>query len=119
MGADLFGEGVEIGEVGGGDDDVGDAGAVGSKELFANAADGEDFATEGDFSGHADVGADGGLGEGAGEGDDEGESGAGAIFGDGAFGDVDVDVVVEGFAVALVEAHPGGGGEGAFLHDFA
>ena len=120
VGGDFF----KVAAVAGGEEDAGDTGAGGGEDFFFDAADGHDFAAEGDFAGHGGGGRDGLAIEEGIDGDEHGEAGGGAVLGDGAGGDVDVDVgfFVEG--VGEVEASGVGleiaeGGAGGFLHDVA
>jgi hypothetical protein len=107
-----------------GEDDLAETGAVSGEDLFLDAADGEDAAAEADFSGHGEVGAESSLGEEGGQGECEGETGAGAVFGGGSGGDMDVEVEpvevgevdLEVFGLGAEEAD---GGLGTFLHDVA
>ena len=70
---------------------------VRGQQLFLETADREDLAAQGDLAGHGDVATDFDLGEGRGERRGESNAGGGTVFGDSAFGDVDmeVDVAVE------------------------
>src|SRR6266481_4818307 len=98
--------------------------SVGGQEFFLDAADGENFAAQGDFAGHGDIAANGNFGEGADDGIANGDAGGGAILWDGAFGDVHVDIDVaveilgeaEGVGTRANEAH---GGLRGLLHDVA
>ena len=110
--------------IGVGDEDGGDACAEGGEGFFLEAADGEDRAAEADFAGHGEVVADGFAGVETCEGGEHGDACAGAVFGDGTCGDVDVDIVLaegaagdaEGVGAAADETH---GGLDGFLHDIA
>lgn len=120
--SDGLGKVVKVSFVLGGDDNVSDSGAVGGEEFFADASDGEDFAAEGDFAGHGEVGADGSFAECGDEGGEKGDTGGGPVFGDGAFGDVDVDIEAEFFGrveLLLVGAKIAHGGHGGLFHDIA
>src|SRR5262249_24021656 len=80
-----------------GQDDLEDAGAMRSQQLLLQAADGQYFAAKGDLTGHRDIAAHGNAAERAGDGGGHGDARGGAIFGDGAFGhvQVNVDIAVE------------------------
>src|ERR1700722_3334343 len=75
-----------------GKNNAAEAEAMRSQELFLHSADGQYFTTQGDFPGHANVAANGNAGKGADDGSAEGDARRGAVLGDGAFGDVHVDV---------------------------
>ena len=104
--------------------DCAQAHSVSGEKFFFYAADGENFAAQGDFAGHSEVAANGIAGERADDGGADGDAGGGAVFGDGAFGHVhvNVDVAIEIFGQAEVRgARPniGHGGLRGFLHDVA
>src|SRR5260370_2784946 len=65
---------------------------VGGKQLLFQAADGQHLAAQGDFTGHGYVAADRNPGERAADGGRDSDTGRGAIFGNRAFGNVQVDV---------------------------
>lgn len=122
--ADFFGDVFEVVDVFGGDDDVVDVCSVSGEDFFFESADLEHFAAQGHFAGHGEILSDGSLCESADHAGGEGNAGAGAVFGDSTFGDVDVDICVLVEVVGHLEGIAAGadvaqGGFGAFLHDFA
>src|SRR5208282_3980509 len=97
--------------------------SVSGQQLLLDPADGENLAAKGDFAGHGDVAAHGVLGEGADDGIADGDTRGGAVLGDGAFGDVHVDI--NGAVEILRQTQSGGArahiahrGLRRFLHDF-
>ena len=62
------------------------------EKFFLEAANGEDLAAEGDFSGHCQVAAHRNFAERAGDGGSNGDAGGGAVFGYGAFGNMDMEI---------------------------
>src|SRR4051812_36377328 len=107
-----------------GDQHGGDLGAVGGEDLLLEAADRQDAAAQGDLAGHGDGLADGDAEQGAGHGGGHGDAGARAVLGDGALGEVDVDVdlvleVVGQAERAGARAQVAHRGLRALLHDLA
>ena len=97
---------------------------LGRQDLFLDAADREDVAPEGDLSGHGHVPADLGVRAQGDEGRGDGHAGRRPVLGDGALGDMDVEIVLLEEPVVDAEfpgVGPGiaQGGLGGFLHDFA
>lgn len=105
-----------------GDDADVDTGTTGGERFFTDTTNREDTAAQGDFAGEADIGTDGALGEGGDEGEGHGGAGRGAVFGDGASGDMEMDIKLfktfggDEEAVGLT-AGIAEGGLGAFLHN--
>src|SRR5262249_37925031 len=98
--------------------------SVGSEQLFLDAADGENLAAQGDFSGHGDVAANWNASERTGNGSANGDTCGRAVLGNSAFRDVhvDVDVAVEILGQAELRgagAHVAHSGLRGFLHDIA
>lgn len=87
----MFGDFDEVFLIACGDDDVFCASAACGDDFFLDTADGEDVADEGDFSGHGKASGDGFLAEEGEDGGDNGDTSGGAIFGDSASGEVDVE----------------------------
>src|SRR5205814_2402297 len=73
------------------DDDFANAAAFRGEHFFLDAADGEDLAGQGDFAGHRQIAAHAAVGQHGKQRGCHRDSGAGAILGNGAGGDVDVD----------------------------
>src|SRR5258707_5132102 len=98
--------------------------SMGGEELFFYAADGQNLAAQGDFAGHGHVAAHGNFRERADDGVADGDAGGGTVLGDGAFGDVhvNIDVAVEILGQAEIvrtRANVAHGGLRGFLHDVA
>src|SRR5579862_5399299 len=98
--------------------------SVGGEEFFLDAADGENLAAQSDFTGHGHIAADGDAGEGADDGGADGDARGRAVLGNGAFGDmhVNINVAVEILGQAELvgaRAHVAHGGLRGFLHDVA
>ena len=74
------------------EDDLFDAGPLGCKDLFLDAAHGKHLSTQGDFAAHRQVLAHLSLGEGAGQRGEHGDASAWAVLGNRALGNVNVDV---------------------------
>src|ERR1700686_101493 len=98
--------------------------SMGGEEFFLDATDGQNLAAQRDFAGHGDIAAHGNSGKGADDGVADGDAGGRAVLGDGAFGNVyvNIDVAVEilgqaeGVGTRADVAH---GGLRGFLHDVA
>src|SRR5258706_2110887 len=95
--------------------------SMSGKELLFDAADGENFATKRDFAGHGDVAAHRNFREGAYDGVADGDAGGRAVFRDGAFRNVhvDIDIAVEIFRQAegvRPRTNVAHGGLRGFLH---
>src|SRR5450432_3261333 len=68
--------------------------SVGRQKFFFDAADGQDLAAKGNFSGHGDVTAHRDARQGADDGVANRDAGGRAVLGDSAFGDVHVNIDV-------------------------
>ena len=104
------------------EEDLLDPELTGSKDLFFESADGEDFAGEGDLSGHSSIASDFASGVGTGECGGHGDTGGWAVFRYGAFRKVDVGVecLIEVFGEPEcfgAASDVGIGGLGRFFHD--
>lgn len=88
----LLGDLIEVLLVLAGQDEGSYAGSVGGEHFLFESADGEDFAAQGDLARHRYFAADFSAREGGYESGGEGDACRGAILGDSACGDVDVDV---------------------------
>ena len=106
-----------------GNHDARDARPLGAEDLFLEPADRQDPPGNGDLTRHGDVVADGPPRQRRDHGRGHRDSGRGPVLGDGARGNVDVDVAVE---VLLLDAEPcgvgtrvGPGGARGLFHDVA
>ena len=68
-----------------------------ASKFFFQSADGQNFAAQSDFAGHGDIAAHGNLAERAGNRRGDGDAGRRAVFGNGAFRHVhvNIDVAIE------------------------
>src|ERR1700682_2227003 len=66
--------------------------SMGGEEFFLEAANGQNFAAEGDFAGHRYVAADRNSGKRADDGSANGDAGGRTVLGNGAFRNVDVNI---------------------------
>src|SRR5258708_11790151 len=66
--------------------------SVGGQKLLFEAADGENFAAQGNFAGHGHITAHRNLSERADDGRADGDAGGGTVLRDGAFGNVHVNI---------------------------
>ena len=126
VGFGFFGDFGHVLFVAAGEDDGLDAGAFGGEDFFFQPADGQDQALERDFAGHGDIRAGGFVlsSEDARE-VNMATPATGAVFGDGACGDMDMVVDLgELFGVEMprllaLDFDDGEGRLGGFFHDVA
>ena len=122
--ADGFVDIVQIAGISFGQKDGPDAGAMGCEYFFADTADRQYIAAQGDFAGHGEFGGDGDVFEQDEQGTEDGASGRRAVFWCGTGGNVYMDIEIGEHVRIEVErfgmgSNQGHGGTGAFLHDVA